>query len=100
MTIGHPPAPPTVEEFTFEQEGAGYVPMFRAAGDAITRGELEHPIHPIGDTIAVLRSIEEIRGALLQQRVGFFYFNESKLKTGVSNGQVPPDTRIESPTIP
>jgi predicted dehydrogenase len=69
LTTGQPPAPPTVEEFRFTQEGAGYVPMFRAAGDAIMRGDLEHPTHPITDTIAVLRNIEQIRNALLEQPV-------------------------------
>jgi hypothetical protein len=44
--------------------------MFRAAGDAIAQGWLEHPTHPIADTIAVLRNIEELRDALLKQRVG------------------------------
>jgi predicted dehydrogenase len=67
LTTGSPPAPPSVEEFAFEQEGAGYVPMFRAAGDAIRGGELEHPTHPVSDTVAVLRSIERVRDALLRQ---------------------------------
>jgi predicted dehydrogenase len=67
LTTGQPPAPPTVEEVTFEQEGAGYVPMFRAAGEAILRGQLGHPTHPIVDTVAVLRSIERVRNALLSR---------------------------------
>jgi predicted dehydrogenase len=64
LATGQPPAPPTVEEFAFEQEGAGYVPMFRAAGAAIGRGDLEHPLHPMRDTIAVLRNIEHVRDGL------------------------------------
>lgn len=70
LVTGSPPAPPTVEELTFEQEGAGYVPMFRAAGDAILRGELEHPTHPGSDAIAVLRSIERVREALVRSSDG------------------------------
>jgi predicted dehydrogenase len=70
LTTGQPPEPPIAEDFFFEHEGAGYVPMFRAAGDAIARGWLEHPIHPIADTLAVLRIIEDLRAALLTQRIG------------------------------
>jgi predicted dehydrogenase len=68
LTTGEPPAPPAVDEFAFDQEGAGYVPMFRAAGEAILRGDLDHPIHPMKDTIAVLRSIEDVRDGLVRQR--------------------------------
>jgi predicted dehydrogenase len=64
VSTGKPPGPPTVEEYTFEIEGAGYVPMFRAAGEAILRGDLEHPVQPIADTVAVLRSLERIRDLL------------------------------------
>ena len=70
LTTGQPPEPPLAEDFVLEHEGAGSVPMFRAAGDAIAQGWLEHPTHPIADTIAVLRNIEELRDALLKQRVG------------------------------
>jgi len=68
LATGEPPAPPAVDEFAFDQEGAGYVPMFRAAGEAILRGDLDHPIHPMKDTIAVLRSIEDVRDGLVRQR--------------------------------
>jgi predicted dehydrogenase len=66
VTTGQPPAPPTVEELTFEHEGAGYVPMFRAASQAILRGVLEHPTHAVADTIAVLRTMERVREQLLE----------------------------------
>ena len=66
VVTGQPPAPPTIDELMFDQEGAGYVPMFRAASEAILRGDLEHPIHPVGDTIAVLRTMELVRAQLLQ----------------------------------
>jgi predicted dehydrogenase len=68
VVTGRPPAPPTVEEFAFEQEGAGYVPMFRAAGEAILAGRLETEVHPLSDTIAVLRTMEQVRDALAGQR--------------------------------
>lgn len=64
VVTGQPPAPPTVEELTFEQEGAGYVPMFRAASEAILRGDLEHPIHPVSHTVEVLRILERVRAQL------------------------------------
>jgi predicted dehydrogenase len=64
LVTGTPPAPPTVEEFAFEVEGAGYVPMFREASAAILRGEREHPTHPLAESVAVLRSMESIRDLL------------------------------------
>lgn len=63
-----PPRPPVIEEYTFEKEGAGYVPMFRAAGEAILAGEVEHAIHPMSATIAVLETMETVRAQLLAQR--------------------------------
>ncbi|MFO1340479.1 MAG: Gfo/Idh/MocA family oxidoreductase [Burkholderiaceae bacterium] len=68
VMTGQPPAPPHVEEFTFEREGAGYVPMFRAASEAILRSDLEHPIHPMSDTVAVLRTMERVRAQLMDRR--------------------------------
>lgn len=70
IATGQPPKPPTVEEFAFEQEGAGYVPMFRAAGQAILDGELETSVHPVSDTVAVLQTIERVRDDLARQRDG------------------------------
>ncbi|WP_082592754.1 Gfo/Idh/MocA family protein [Phycicoccus sp. Soil803] len=68
VVTGQPPAPPTVEELDFDQEGAGYVPMFRAASEAILRGDLEHGIHPVSDTVAVLRTLERVRAELVDAR--------------------------------
>lgn len=68
VVTGKPPTPPTVEELAFEQEGAGYVPMFRSAGEAILAGRVETDVHPISETIAVLRTMERVRDALIEQR--------------------------------
>ena len=68
VVTGQPPEPPTVEELDFEQEGAGYVPMFRAASEAILRSDLEHPLHPVSDTVAVLRILEQVRAELSEAR--------------------------------
>jgi predicted dehydrogenase len=54
-------APRTVTE---PREGNGYVPMFRAASEAIADGLLEHPWRPLGDTIAVLDLMDEVRAQL------------------------------------
>ena len=45
-------------------EGRGYVPMFRAVGQAIADGLLEHPLRPLADTVAVLETIDEVRRQL------------------------------------
>lgn len=42
------------------REGRGYVPMLRAAGEAIRTGATQHPIHPKSDTIAVFRTLDTI----------------------------------------
>lgn len=70
VTTGTPPSPPTTEELTFDQEGAGYVPMFRAAGEAILAGRIESDVHPMSETIAVLRTMERVRDALAAARDG------------------------------
>lgn len=44
------------------------MPMFRAAGEAILAGEVEHAIHPMSATIAVLETMETVRAQLLAQR--------------------------------
>ena len=49
---------------TVPLEGAGYVPMFRAVGEAIAEGRLEHPWRPLAETIAVLETMDEIRRQL------------------------------------
>ncbi len=64
FSIESPPfgAPRTVTE---EVEGNGYVPMFRAVGEAIADGLLEHPMRPLRDTIEVLDILDEVRHQLL-----------------------------------
>jgi predicted dehydrogenase len=48
------------EPIKHEREGNGYVPMLRAAGEAIRSGATEHPIHPGSETIAVFRTLDTI----------------------------------------
>jgi predicted dehydrogenase len=54
----------TPRTVTVDLEGRGYVPMFRAASEAIADGLLEHPLRPLADTIAVLETMDEIRRQL------------------------------------
>jgi predicted dehydrogenase len=70
FTVLKPPfgEPRTV---TVPKEGNGYVPMFRAVGQAIADGLLEHPARPLRDTIAVLDTIDEVRRQLATDRNGF-----------------------------
>ncbi len=68
IATGTPPAPPTVEELAFTNEGAGYVPMFRAVNDCILAGAIEHPAHPVSASVDALRTIERIRAALMAER--------------------------------
>jgi predicted dehydrogenase len=68
VTVGRPPAPPVVREEAFVQEGAGYVPMFRAATEAILDGAVEHPLHPHARTVSVLQTMEQVRNLLRPQR--------------------------------
>ena len=41
------------------------MPMFRAVGEAIADGLLEHPMRPLRDTIEVLDILDEVRHQLL-----------------------------------
>jgi predicted dehydrogenase len=68
VTTGTPPVPPTVEDLVFAQEGAGYVPMFRAVNERILAGETEHPLHPISATVDVLETMELIRQRMAEGR--------------------------------
>lgn len=56
------PEPRTV---SFELEGSGYVPMFRATSTAILEGATECAIHPLSATIEVLEVIDQMRCKLL-----------------------------------
>lgn len=68
LSVGRPPAPPTVQEVAFEREGAGYVPMFRAVNAAIREGLGEHPQHPVSATADVLAIMQRIHALLAQER--------------------------------
>ncbi|MEK8026887.1 Gfo/Idh/MocA family protein [Pseudaquabacterium rugosum] len=68
VTLGRPPAPPSVEELAFPREGAGYVPMFRAVHEAILAGQTEHPWHPVSATAEVLEILQRIQAALIADR--------------------------------
>jgi predicted dehydrogenase len=54
----------TPRTVTEEIEGNGYVPMFRAVGEAIADGLREHPWRPLAETIAVLETMDEVRRQL------------------------------------
>jgi predicted dehydrogenase len=66
FTVVKPPfgEPRTVAE---SREGRGYVPMFRAVGEAIADGLHQHPDRPLRDTVAVLETIDEVRRQLTEQ---------------------------------
>ncbi|MGO4145703.1 Gfo/Idh/MocA family protein [Paenarthrobacter sp. YAF11_1] len=49
------------ETVVLEREGNGYVPMFRAASQAILDGSLEHPVHTWSDATEVFEIMDEIR---------------------------------------
>jgi hypothetical protein len=89
LTTGQPPEPPIAEDFFFEHEGAGYVPMFRAAGDAIARGWLDTP-HPPDRGHARRASHHRRPSRCLadatHRTVGL---GELEIKKCVPNGQVP-----------
>ena len=48
------------EPIKHTREGNGYVPMLRAAAEAIRSGATEHPIHPGSETVAVFRTLDAI----------------------------------------
>jgi predicted dehydrogenase len=60
----------TVRPETVPVEGRGYVPMFRAVGEAIGDGLMEHPLRPLADTIAVLETMDEVRRQLIERAAG------------------------------
>jgi predicted dehydrogenase len=59
-----PGAPPPTRVET-DTEGTGYVPMFRAVGEAVQAGLTEHPTHPLSATIGTLELVDEVRRQLL-----------------------------------
>ena len=56
----------TKSEFSYQREGAGYVPMLRAVSQAILEGRTEHPLRTHADSIAVAESMDTV----LQQVLG------------------------------
>lgn len=48
-----------IDAFTYEREGAGYVPMLRAVSDAVLEGKTEHELRSHADTIAVAETMDE-----------------------------------------
>ncbi|MBX3098987.1 MAG: Gfo/Idh/MocA family oxidoreductase [Salinibacterium sp.] len=56
------------EVIAIEVEGAGYVPMFRAVGETLLAGKLEHPTNPLSATISVLETVDEVRRLLAEQQ--------------------------------
>jgi predicted dehydrogenase len=59
-------APP--ETVRCELEGIGYVPMFRHVSQCVLDGRTESPVHPLGATVAVLETIDEVRRQLVAAR--------------------------------
>jgi predicted dehydrogenase len=64
IVVGRPPEPPHVRDEVFPLDGSGYLPMFRAAAEAIRAGEVEHPWHPHSRTVRIQELMERIRSAL------------------------------------
>jgi predicted dehydrogenase len=62
---GMAPWAPPPEVVTVEQEGNGYVPMFRATSAAVLQGLTESPAHPLSATVEVLEVIDRVRRQLL-----------------------------------
>ena len=48
------------ELIEYPREGSGYRPMLRAVRDAISAGLTQHPAHSAAETIAVLRTIDQV----------------------------------------
>lgn len=49
-----------IEEFTYEREGAGYVPMLRAVSRAILEGKTQHELRTHAESIAVAETMDEV----------------------------------------
>ncbi len=57
------------DTFTYEREGAGYVPMLRAVSSAILDGNTEHELRTHAETISVAESMEEVLRQVLTPAV-------------------------------
>jgi len=53
------------ERVDIEREGYGYVPMLREVAKALDAGWREHPVHTAEHTLAVFRTLDEIRRQLV-----------------------------------
>ncbi len=58
------PIPPQVQSFDLPREGAGYVPMFRAANAGILAVATAHPLHPVSATVEVLEIMQTLQRKL------------------------------------
>lgn len=68
LSVGTPPTPPTVQQFDFPREGAGYVPMFREVNASVRAGQTGHPLHPVSATAEVIETLQQILAALAHER--------------------------------
>ncbi len=48
------------DDFSYDREGAGYVPMLRAVSNAILEGRTEHELRSHAETIAVAETMDEV----------------------------------------
>jgi predicted dehydrogenase len=55
------------DTYTYEREGAGYVPMLRAVSASILAGHTEHNLRSHAETIAVADSMDEVMRQVLRQ---------------------------------
>lgn len=53
------------ERVELPQEGRGYVPMLRAVDDALDVGWTEHPLSDHAATLRVMRTVDRVRAALI-----------------------------------
>ncbi len=53
------PVQADVDEFTYEREGGGYVPMLRAVSEAILAGRTQHELRTHAESIAVAETMDE-----------------------------------------
>ena len=62
-TVRHPDG--SSEVHTEPKEGNGYIPMLRAVHEARVNGWLEHPISPLSESVALMRTVDRVRAALV-----------------------------------
>ena len=54
------------EAWTYNREGAGYVPMVRAVCEAILENKREHPLRTHAESVSVMETIDEVLRQVLQ----------------------------------